>query len=129
MKVLLDEKGYISSFTINEDNLFEGLEDKAVILPNPENKDHFIEYYMHYNKDGFDQDHYDAWLAQKELEKIKAEAQVKIDELKAQLSASDYKVIKCMEAQLSGEEMPYDIAAVHAERQAIRNQINELETL
>ncbi len=57
-------------------------------------------------------------------EKSKAE---KIRELKAQLSKTDYKVIKCSECQLLGKEMPYDVAELHAERQAIRDQINELE--
>lgn len=47
--------------------------------------------------------------------------------LKAELSATDYKVIKCSEAQLAGEELPYDIVAIHAERQALRDKINELE--
>ncbi|MBR4290667.1 MAG: hypothetical protein IKT52_08520 [Oscillospiraceae bacterium] len=51
----------------------------------------------------------------------------KIAELKKQLSATDYKVIKCAECQLLGEEMPYDVAALHAERQAIRDEINRLE--
>lgn len=51
----------------------------------------------------------------------------KIRELKAQLSATDYKVIKCSECQLLGQEMPYDVDALHAERQAIRDEINKLE--
>lgn len=51
----------------------------------------------------------------------------KIAELKAQLSATDYKIIKCSECQLLGQEMPYDVVELHAERQAIRDQINELE--
>lgn len=52
-----------------------------------------------------------------------------IAELKAQLAATDYMVIKCSEAQMAGEELPYDIAKVHAERQALRNQINALEAM
>ena len=126
MKVLFDEKGYISSFILDESGCF-GDEPNVIILPNPEDEDHFVEHYMHYNKDGFDQAHYEAWLVQKEVDKSNAEVQNQIDELKAQLSASDYKVIKCMEAQLSGEEAPYDIEAIHAERQAIRDSINTLE--
>lgn len=51
----------------------------------------------------------------------------KIQELKAKLSATDYKVIKCAECQLLGEELPYDVVELHAERQAIRDQINRLE--
>lgn len=48
--------------------------------------------------------------------------------LKRVLSQSDYKVIKCMEAMLCGEELPYDIKALHEERNRIRAQVNELES-
>lgn len=54
-------------------------------------------------------------------------AKEQINELKAQLSATDYKIIKCSECQLVGKEMPYDVATLHEERQAIRDQINQLE--
>ena len=43
------------------------------------------------------------------------------------LNNSDYKVIKCYEASLCGEEIPYDIKAVRSERQAIRDKINQIE--
>ena len=43
--------------------------------------------------------------------------------LKAQLAASDYKAIKHSEGLISEE----DYAPIKAERQAIRDQINELE--
>lgn len=52
---------------------------------------------------------------------------VKIRSLKRQLSATDYKVIKCAECQLLGLEMPYDVEVLHAQRQGIRDQINRLE--
>lgn len=52
---------------------------------------------------------------------------MRIDELKAQLDGTDYKIIKCSECQLAGVEMPYDVVALHAERQAIRDEINQLE--
>ena len=51
----------------------------------------------------------------------------KIAELKTKLSSTDYKIIKCSEAQLVGEELPYDIKALHEERQALRDEINALE--
>lgn len=47
--------------------------------------------------------------------------------LKAKLAETDYQIIKCSEYQLAGLELPYDVAALHAERQAIRDQINALE--
>lgn len=50
-----------------------------------------------------------------------------IDNLKEALTMTDYKVIKCMEAYLCGEELPYDIAELHAERNAQRSEINKLE--
>lgn len=52
-----------------------------------------------------------------------------IARLKDELSATDYKIIKCSEYSLSGQELPYDIAELHAERQALRDRINELEEL
>jgi len=52
---------------------------------------------------------------------------IRIQILKAKLAATDYKIIKCAEYQLAGPDSPYDIAALHAERQAIRDQINALE--
>ena len=51
----------------------------------------------------------------------------RIEKLKKQLTATDYKVIKCAEAVIRGATMPYDADALHAERQAIRDEINRLE--
>ena len=54
--------------------------------------------------------------------------QGEIDSLKTDLSETDYQVIKCYEASLVGEELPYDIQALHKERDLKRAQINTLET-
>ena len=51
-----------------------------------------------------------------------------IADLKAQIAASDYKIIKTYEYTLLGEQTEYDIEEVHAERQALRDRINTLET-
>lgn len=50
-----------------------------------------------------------------------------IEKLKAELESTDYQVIKCSEYQLTGNAVPYDVAALHLERQTLRNRINELE--
>ena len=50
-----------------------------------------------------------------------------IERLKEVLAGSDYKIIKCYEAALIGSEMPYEIKALHNERQLLRDKINELE--
>lgn len=52
-----------------------------------------------------------------------------IAELKADLEATDYQIIKCSEYQLAGIDAPYDIAKLHSERQALRDQINALEAV
>ena len=56
-----------------------------------------------------------------------AEAQREIRTMRRNLDLTDYKVIKCMEAVLCGEEMPYDIKALHEEREGYRRVINENE--
>lgn len=53
----------------------------------------------------------------------------KIDNLKKNLTKSDVKLNKCLEAQLLGTEMPYDVKSLISERQAKRDEINRLETL
>lgn len=50
-----------------------------------------------------------------------------INKLKEKLTESDYKIIKCAEAKLTDKELPYDIVALHKERQEIRDEINRLE--
>lgn len=61
-----------------------------------------------------------------EKERIEA-IQNEIDELKAQLESTDYKVIKCYEYGMVGLEFPYDVQELHEQRQAIRDIINEKE--
>ena len=56
-----------------------------------------------------------------ELEKEQA-----VEDMKKDLASSDYKVIKCMECYLLGKELPYDINALHEERQSKRDKINEV---
>ena len=53
---------------------------------------------------------------------------MEIERLKSELQESDYKVIKCAEAMAVGAELPYDVASLHKERQALRDKINELES-
>lgn len=62
------------------------------------------------------------------IQSNQAATQALIEELKQTLADSDYKVIKCYEASLTGETLPYDIEALHKERQAVRDEINRLES-
>jgi len=62
-----------------------------------------------------------------EEELAEREREQRIWELKDLLAQGDYKIIKCAEAQLTNEPMPYDIEALVAERNAMRAEINQLE--
>ncbi len=53
--------------------------------------------------------------------------QKQIEKGKQDLAATDYKIMKCYEASLVGDSLPYDIEQLHASRQALRDQINTLE--
>ena len=53
---------------------------------------------------------------------------MEIERLKSELQESDYKVIKCAEAICLNEELPYNMMALHNERQALRDKINEFES-
>lgn len=45
------------------------------------------------------------------------------------LKATDYEIIKCYEYEKCGIKAPYDMDAVHKERQAKRDRINEIQKI
>ena len=67
-------------------------------------------------------------LAEQERQQQISQLTAQINDLKDRIAASDYKVIKTYEYTLIGEQTEYDMETVHAERQALRDQINTLET-
>ncbi|WP_280646689.1 MULTISPECIES: hypothetical protein [unclassified Dysgonomonas] len=85
-------------------------EDGFIITPIPYDAGDHISYKYHKKAD---------------MQEVRRE----ISLLKEQLSNGDYKIVKCYEANLLGEQLPYDMAKLHAERDEIRNRINELEKL
>lgn len=67
---------------------------------------------------------------EKEMERSRIEGQIRelIAELGAPNSAiGDWKVIKCYEAKLQDQPLPYNLNELMAARQQVRNQINELQ--
>lgn len=60
-------------------------------------------------------------------EELRDRRYMEIERLKSELQESDYKVIKCAEAICLNAEMPYNMTALHKERQALRDKINKLE--
>ena len=68
-------------------------------------------------------------MKNEEREQIEARIRDLVSKLDASTSPyGDWKVIKCYEAKLLNEESPYDIDELMTARQAIRDEINELQT-
>lgn len=65
------------------------------------------------------------YIEKKDIQAIKKE----ISSLKEELSSTDYQVIKCYEASLLGEAMPYNVPTLVSTRQIARDKINQLEEL
>ena len=53
--------------------------------------------------------------------------QKRIEKLQKEIASTDYRIIKCYEASLVGDPMPYDIQELRSSRQAIRDSINATE--
>jgi hypothetical protein len=51
----------------------------------------------------------------------------RLPELKKILEETDYKVIKCYEAQLANDQMPYNLQELLAQRKSWRDEINAIE--
>ena len=87
-----------------------------------------MEIKTEYKKVLFNTQELDAEEYKISIDEQQANIQMEIEILKSELQESDYKVIKCAEAMAVGAEMPYNVASLHKERQALRDKINELES-
>lgn len=64
---------------------------------------------------------------QKKIENYQAELRVLHSKLQADTSdIGDWKIAKCMEYQLCGLEVPYDVQDLNAQRQKVRDKINSI---
>lgn len=123
-KLLNLERGHFEVFDVEKltDELKElGYYEIVEFTPMPEEKKyHYYEQYFEL-KDG---KLHERWREHYSKELIDAD----INSLKSQLASTDYKVLKCYEANMLGKELPYDIEDIHAERQGIRDRINTLQS-
>jgi hypothetical protein len=94
-------------------------ENDLIIIDNEVAKNYHIEElgYIEYSKDS---------LEVKKLLGI-SEKNKKIQELKKELIETDYKVIKCYEASMRQLPLPYNLEELAAQRDAWREEINQLE--
>ena len=67
-------------------------------------------------------------LTQEERQKKESQILCLIADLTSTASEiGDWKVMKCTEAKLLGEDLPYDLEALHEKRKAVRDEINKLQ--
>lgn len=72
---------------------------------------------------------YPIWLDEARNKENAEIARIEIEKLQQELNNTDYKIIKCSEYQLAGLQIPYNITELHANRQLLRDKINELQEL
>lgn len=121
--IILDEEKYIKSYSKKLRTPGSIVVDKL-----PEENPEKLKFYK-YN-DGsfvFDADKWAAYEAEQAKTKHRKEVMQQIAALKETLKSSDFKIIKCYEYALNDLDLPYDVAELHLGRQALRDQINELE--
>ena len=122
--IILDEENYLKDYS----DRFRKPESILVnSIPDEEDPEKLQCYKYINNKFVLDVDKWAA-ISEKRAEAVRiADTKQQIQELKEKLVSSDYQIIKCYEYALNDLELPYDVAKLHAERQAYRDQINELE--
>ena len=120
MQVLLKDNYFTGIYVVNGE-LEGGIEVNE--LPPEKDNNKMLAYKLEKNKWVFDENKYQEILNQEAEE----EKQAKIKELQSELNESDYKIIKCNEYKLAGLELPYNIEELHNQRQALRDEINELQ--
>jgi hypothetical protein len=68
-------------------------------------------------------------LSIEELQSLVQEKEERKPQLESLLKQGDYKNLKNGEAERAGVELPYDPVELHAANQAMRDELNEIETL
>ena len=126
-KIELDSENYWTGNYCTVGRLPNQVEIEKLPEETDRNKIKSYKYDFDNNTLVFDEERYKSSLLCINKEKSNQEKIFEIDKLKAELSSTDYKVIKCAECSISGEEMPYDAEELHNERQSLRDKINELE--
>lgn len=72
-------------------------------------------------------DHVYAWI--EKIENSPEKMRDEIAGLEKELSSTDYMITKANEYVLAGQSVPYDMTAIHLEREQIRVRIRELERM
>ena len=122
--IILDENKYIKSYS----SKFKTPESVLVETMPAESDPEKLKCYQYIEGEFvFDAELWEAIEAERaEIARISG-INSNIAALKQEIESSDYQIIKCYEYALNNLPSPYDITKLHEERQALRDQINELE--
>lgn len=122
--IILDENKYIESYS----SKFKTPESVLVETMPAESDPEKLKCYQYIEGEFvFDAELWEAIEAERaEIARISG-INSNIAALKQEIESSDYQIIKCYEYALNNLPSPYDITKLHEERQALRDQINELE--
>lgn len=69
-------------------------------------------------------------IAKENMVKDNLEAELRALRSKLQANTSeigDWKIVKTLEYQLTGQKIPYDMGKLNSDRQKVRDRINEIE--
>ena len=124
LAIILDENKYIKSYS----SKFKTPESVLVETMPAESDPEKLKCYQYIDGEFvFDAELWEAIEAERaEIARISG-INSNIAALKQEIESSDYQIIKCYEYALNNLPSPYDITKLHEERQALRDQINELE--
>lgn len=123
LAIILDKENYVKSYSRKHRTPESVLVDEI-----PEEDPIKMKHYQYIDgKFVFDADKWAAYEAEQAEKERKSGIMQQIAAFKEILDSSDYQIIKCYEYALNNLALPYDVAALHEERQKLRDLINELE--
>jgi hypothetical protein len=122
--IILDKNKYVTSFCKNI-NSFANY-SMSYSFKTKEEEDKFENYFSYYK---YSEESKTFVLDNTKINKnnIEYSRQTNLYSLKEKLNQTDYKIIKCYEALMRQKSLPYDIDELSEQRDAWREQINELE--
>lgn len=123
--------GYILNSYMFNDGLEHDYEKEKHIFSAEEYEEYDFDKTISFEDKNWYSKHYYYQSGQIEVKYIPQLFQIseEINRLKKELNDTDYIIIKSYEANLLSLSSEYDILKVHADRQAIRDKINDLEQL
>lgn len=122
-----DEDGVTKEITISVDHYIEVARSQGLKPVDPIDQERMETHEEDYVVLAEAVEHEDriGWIYRNVPDILKLRKQIK--KLQDEIASTDYRVIKCYEASLVGDPIPYNIQELRTSRQAIRDSINAIE--